>query len=90
VSKGRHDAGSRHIRMLFNVGTVGDLTDGQLLRRFTTHQGETAEPAVLLKVMPTNERLALDGGSEHGNPIDRIESREAESGVYGKEDAPSQ
>ena len=31
--------------MTFDVGTVGDLTDGQLLERFTTRGGETAELA---------------------------------------------
>ena len=45
MGKGRHDDGSRHVRMLFNVGTVGGLTDGQLLERFTERGGETAELA---------------------------------------------
>jgi hypothetical protein len=31
--------------MLFNVGTVGGLTDGQLLERFTAQGGEAAELA---------------------------------------------
>ena len=33
----------RHVRTLFHVGTVGDLTDGQLLERFTTRNGDIAE-----------------------------------------------
>lgn len=33
------------LRILFNVGTVRDLTDGQLLERFTTGSGEPAERA---------------------------------------------
>ena len=45
MGKGQHDAGSRYVRMLFNVGTVGGLTDGQLLERFTAQGGETAELA---------------------------------------------
>ena len=35
----------RQIRTLFNVGTVGELTDGQLLERFATARGEGAELA---------------------------------------------
>ena len=35
----------RHIQMLFNVGTVGGLTDRQLLERFATGTGEAAELA---------------------------------------------
>jgi RNA polymerase sigma factor (sigma-70 family) len=45
MGTGRHDDGSRHVRMLFNVGTVGGLTDGQLLEWFTEQSGETAELA---------------------------------------------
>jgi RNA polymerase sigma factor (sigma-70 family) len=35
----------RHIRALFNVGTMGGLTDGQLLERFTVCDREAAELA---------------------------------------------
>jgi RNA polymerase sigma factor (sigma-70 family) len=35
----------RHIRTLLELGTVGDLTDTQLLERFTTRCGEAAELA---------------------------------------------
>ncbi len=35
----------RHLRTLFNVGAVGDMTDGQLLERFATGSGEAAELA---------------------------------------------
>src|SRR5271167_2693435 len=45
MGTGQHDAGSRYIRTLFNVGTVGGLTDGQLLERFAARGGETAELA---------------------------------------------
>jgi RNA polymerase sigma factor (sigma-70 family) len=45
MGKGQHDAGFRHVRMLFNVGTAGSLTDGQLLERFTAKGGEAAELA---------------------------------------------
>jgi RNA polymerase sigma factor (sigma-70 family) len=41
----RHGASLRHVRMLFNVGTVGGLADGQLLERFATRDGEAAELA---------------------------------------------
>ena len=35
----------RQIRTLFNVGTVRELTDGQLLERFATERSEVAELA---------------------------------------------
>ena len=35
----------RQIRTLFNVGVIGDLTDAQLLERFTTLDREAAELA---------------------------------------------
>ena len=35
----------RQVGALFNVGTIGDLTDGQLLERFATDAGEAAELA---------------------------------------------
>ncbi|MGO9924206.1 MAG: sigma-70 family RNA polymerase sigma factor [Isosphaeraceae bacterium] len=35
----------RHIHTLFNVGTIGGLTDGQLLERFTSSNDEAAELA---------------------------------------------
>jgi RND family efflux transporter MFP subunit len=39
------DAGVRQLRTLFNLGTVGELTDGQLLEWFATERGEAAELA---------------------------------------------
>src|SRR5262245_54612396 len=44
VGSGR-DAGVRQFRTLFNLGTVGELADGQLLERFATERGEAAELA---------------------------------------------
>ena len=35
----------RQLRTLFNVGTIRELTDGQLLERFATGEGEPAELA---------------------------------------------
>ncbi len=35
----------RQVRALFDAGTIGGLTDGQLLERFTTRGGEAAELA---------------------------------------------
>ncbi len=45
MGSAQNEAGSRYLRMLFNVGTAGSLTDGQLLERFTAQGGETAEAA---------------------------------------------
>ncbi len=35
----------RHLRILFDVGAVGDVTDGQLLERFTNRTGSASELA---------------------------------------------
>ena len=45
MGKGQQAVFSRHFRTTFQVGTVGDLTDGQLLERFTARGGETRELA---------------------------------------------
>jgi RNA polymerase sigma factor (sigma-70 family) len=42
---GRNGAVVRQLRTLFNVGTFGALTDGQLLERFAAGRGEVAELA---------------------------------------------
>ncbi len=45
MALGKSGTVARQLRILFHVGTVGGLTDGQLLERFATGQGETAELA---------------------------------------------
>jgi hypothetical protein len=35
----------RHVQALFDAGTMGSLTDGELLQRFATRRGEAAELA---------------------------------------------
>src|SRR6516225_1587158 len=45
MAEGQQHALSRYVRLTFNVGTIGDLTDTQLLERFTAREGETAELA---------------------------------------------
>jgi HlyD family secretion protein len=42
---GKDRAALGELRTLFSIGTVGDLTDGQLLERFATDRGEVAERA---------------------------------------------
>ena len=41
----RDGAVLRQLRILYNVGTIGELTDGQLLERFATDPDEAAELA---------------------------------------------
>jgi RNA polymerase sigma factor (sigma-70 family) len=43
---GKRGAVQRDLRTLFNVGTLGDLTDGQILERFATGHPDVAELAV--------------------------------------------
>jgi hypothetical protein len=44
--KRRNGAVLRQLRTLYNLGTIGDLTDGQLLERFATDATEVAELAL--------------------------------------------
>ncbi|MFO0958284.1 MAG: RNA polymerase sigma factor [Isosphaeraceae bacterium] len=47
---GPRKAASQHLRVLYDVGTMGDLSDGQLLERFATREGEAAELAFAVLV----------------------------------------
>ena len=50
MSIGKDGTVRRQLRTLFNVGTVRDLTDGQLLERFATDRGDAAELAFAVLV----------------------------------------
>src|SRR5690348_5256374 len=43
MAKGQHDSASRHVRTLFHLGTVGSLTDRQLLERSAGEGADAAE-----------------------------------------------
>jgi RNA polymerase sigma factor (sigma-70 family) len=43
VEQSRYGTAVRHIHMLFSAGTIGRLTDGQILERFTSCDEEAAE-----------------------------------------------
>ena len=45
MTKGKQGTAPRHLDTLFRVGTVGGLTDAQLLERFTSRRDETSELA---------------------------------------------
>src|SRR5262249_13670216 len=45
VSRGPTAPSARHLRALFDAGASTGLTDGQLLERFATRRGESAELA---------------------------------------------
>jgi HlyD family secretion protein len=45
IVRGRDGAILRQLRALYDIGTIGDLTDGQLLERFATDANEVAELA---------------------------------------------
>ena len=45
IVRRRDGAILRQLRTLYNIGTIGDLTDGQLLERFATDVDEVAELA---------------------------------------------
>jgi RNA polymerase sigma factor (sigma-70 family) len=50
MATGQNGAAERHIRVLFQVGTVGGLTDRQLLERFAERAGEESELAFAVLV----------------------------------------
>jgi HlyD family secretion protein len=45
IARARHGTVFRQLRTLYNIGTIRDLTDGQLLERFATDSDEVAELA---------------------------------------------
>ena len=45
IVRRRDGAILRQLQTLYNIGTIGDLTDGQLLERFATDADEVAELA---------------------------------------------
>jgi RNA polymerase sigma factor (sigma-70 family) len=45
MAKCQQGAALRCVQTLFNIGTIGELTDGQLLERFTARSAQAAEPA---------------------------------------------
>ena len=45
MARGVHSEALQHVRMLFEAGAVGGLTDRQLLERFRAREGEAAELA---------------------------------------------
>jgi HlyD family secretion protein len=46
VARKLTDSGLRQFRTLYNLGNIGRLTDGQLLERFATVDGEPADLAL--------------------------------------------
>ncbi len=50
MARGRYETVLRNVRTLFEVGTVGGLTDGELLDRFEAGPGEVAELAFAVLV----------------------------------------
>jgi RNA polymerase sigma factor (sigma-70 family) len=50
VASQRTWSAHRHLRVLFDAGTVAGLTDGQLLERFAAQRGETSELAFAILV----------------------------------------
>src|SRR4051812_47728615 len=50
MARGVHGKALRYVRMLFDAGAVGGLTDRQLLERFRARDGEAAERAFAVLV----------------------------------------
>ena len=57
MANARQAVASRHLRMLFEVGTVVGLTDGQLLDRFVTGRDEAAFTALIERHGPMVQRV---------------------------------
>ena len=50
MSANRHGSTLRQVRVLFSVGSACGLTDGELLERFATREGEASELAFAVLV----------------------------------------
>lgn len=64
MAKSKSSTALKHLETLFNVGTIGTLTDGQLLERFATDRGECRELAFAARSSVTGRLCcACAGGS---------------------------
>ncbi len=70
-----HHAGAhRHFRMLFEVGTVVGLTDGQLLDRFVTCRDEAAFTALMERHGPMVQRVCRGVLGDHHDAQDAFQA----------------
>ncbi len=66
------DAG-RHLRMLFEVGTVAGLSDGQLLEMFVTRRDQAAFTALIERHGPMVQRVCHEVLGEHHEAQDAFQ-----------------
>jgi len=69
-----HRAVSRHLRMLFEVGTVAGLTDGQLLDMFVTRRDEAAFTALIERHGPMVQRVCHEVLGDHHDAQDAFQA----------------
>jgi HlyD family secretion protein len=77
VATGKDRAVRRQFSTLFNLGVIRDLTDGQLLERYATGQGEAAElafAAIVERHGPMVLRVCRAGT---GDPHDALDAFQA-------------
>ena len=67
----------RQLSTLFNVGAIRELTDGQLLERFSTSRGEAAELAFEALVERHGEMVLRVCRAQLGNPHDTQDAFQA-------------
>ncbi len=67
----------RQLRTVFNLGAIGDLTDGQLLERFATRGGEAAELAFAALVERHGPMVLRVCRRASGNPHDAEDAFQA-------------
>ncbi len=67
----------RQLRTVFNLGAIGDLTDGQLLERFATRGGEAAELAFAALVERHGSMVLRVCRRASGNPHDAEDAFQA-------------
>ncbi len=60
MANARQAVANRHLRMLFEVGTVAGLTDGQLLDRFVTGRDQAAFTALVERHGPMVHRVCSE------------------------------
>lgn len=64
----------RHLRMLFEVGTVAGLTDGQLLDLFVTRRTEAAFAALIERHGPMVQRVCHEVLDDHHDAQDAFQA----------------
>ena len=74
MADAHHAVASRHLRMLFEVGTVAGQSDGQLLDLFVTRRDEAAFTALIERHGPMVQRVCHEVLGDHHDAQDAFQA----------------